>query len=188
MATRDEVVEWLKANGWRYTAGAEHFDMDVAVVRKWGRTARGLPVGVPKPMSDSKPKAEKTPAASRDAQARVDARDPDNADLIEPANMSRLERLEWQLKKALTVLARIEHMPHGARAVNGVMLTIRQLGEDLDEERKRVAANDALSADLTADEAAEALIAVLADMPAETRARVREALAEPELRVVDGAS
>lgn len=115
MTKRDEVVTWLRDNGWRYGKAAREFGLPKAQVQQWGREARGL--------------AESEPAPSAAlAPARAS----------ELVGMTRVAFLEWQLDRALADLDELQGQPKASTAISAMHRTVRELRGDLDDERTRL--------------------------------------------------
>lgn len=89
---QEEVVAWLRANGWRYRAAARHFGVPYATVQRWGKDAKA---GKALPSPDER-------SASR-ARARDDAPPvvPEGGDDWDPTECTREEFLIRGVRRCL---------------------------------------------------------------------------------------
>lgn len=121
-----DAVAWLledRARG--YKRAAKRFGLDVDVVTEAGRAARaGRPAHAP-----ARPREEPTESVAIEPEVEV------AADIV---SMTKLERLEWQLREAERHLHDLEHNPKGTTALAGMHRQIAELGKQLDEERDRI--------------------------------------------------
>lgn len=144
MANRDQVIEWLRANGWRYGAAAKQFGVDKDQVKAWGRAARGLDGSEP---------------ASR---ASAPASAPDVGDLV---GLARVDFLEWQLDQALADLEALQGQEKASTAISSMHRTVRELRDALDEERTKLEREGELGGDLSPEEHAAAIRQEIFDAP-----------------------
>lgn len=116
---RAEVVAWLRANDWRYTKAAKHFDLPADTVREWGRAAR----------SGAAPEPPQAPPLAR---AREDAPEAD----VAPGDsyslqMGRREQLEFELREVQALIVKKRDDPRSSTAVQKYMDMRNKLGAEL---------------------------------------------------------
>ncbi len=94
---QSQVVEWLRANGWRYRAASRQFGIPYATVQTWGKAAKaGAPLPSPDKRTDSR------------ARARAEAPPQPVDEEWDPTECTREEFLIRAIKRCLSAAKRDE--------------------------------------------------------------------------------